>query len=621
MCNFLRRGAGSLVLTMVFCLVVVMRIPQSYAQRGGAGRPNIGSSKSPYTIPVTVRRVVLDVVVKDSHGNAVHGLKKKDFSVFENNKPQEIRTFEAYDFNASQPFVAPKLPPMPPDTYVNVATTPESGPLYVIVYDAVHMEGANPMDTMDQGDAIQARKQLATFLASKPAGTRFALFLLGTDFRLLQGFTTDQNKLLEAFDLHRKGSHIPWNFLYGANYGKDDTVLPFEVMAFIGHYLEGLPGRKNLIWMSSQFPAVVPMFGIQAGQVGNTMSAPSGSPLQAQGFDGSAGTTLGDTWSAKILREAIDSLNAAQVSVYPVDVAGLNPSAAAGGIDPIADNIATATGGHAYYNTNDISGAIQAATEDGSSYYELTYSPSGYKEDGKMRHIRVVANHKGYNLEYRRYYYAEDPDAPLTNDEKRVAMAVADQVVAHKAGDSMYAYMQHGAPIDHDIVFRAQFHAGPVAQATPEQMANLVQQPAYFVIRKRDKPVKLPPPIPLQSYSIDYLVHDQSARGPCGWTGAGVCCCCLQQRRQAAERHCAECGSIADHAEVRAAGAVLSRGADAGCADGSGLVAGCCARREYRPHWDDGDSATVDAGRRARSTGHRGQRRAGRRLFRSLRKI
>jgi hypothetical protein len=95
-------------------------------------------------------------------------------------------------------------------------------------------------------------------------------------------------------------------------------------------------------------------------------------------------------------------------------------------------------------------------------------------------------------------------------------MAVADQVVAHKAGDSMYAYMQHGAPIDHDIVFRAQFRAGPVVQASPEQMANLVEQPAYFVIRKKDKPVKLPPPVPLQSYSIDYLVLDQSAEAHAG---------------------------------------------------------------------------------------------------------
>jgi hypothetical protein len=99
----------------------------------------------------------------------------------------------------------------------------------------------------------------------------------------------------------------------------------------------------------------------------------------------------------------------------------------------------------------------------------------------------------------------------LTDEDKRAILAVADQVVAHKQGDSLYAYMHHGAPIDHDIVFRAQFHAGPEAVATPDQMANLVEQPAYFVVRKKDKPVKLPPPIPLRAYKIDYLVLDQSA--------------------------------------------------------------------------------------------------------------
>jgi VWFA-related protein len=494
----------------------------SFAQRGGGGRPNAGSGGSkqqtPYTIPVTVRRVVLDVVVKDSHGNPVKGLTKRDFSVFEQKKQQEIRSFEEVDFNSSGNFVAAKLPPMPPDTYVNVATEQEKGPLYVIVYDAVHMEGGNPMSQADQGEQIQARKQLAAFLASKPAGSRFALFLLGTDFRLLQGFTTDPTKLLDAFDVHRKGGHIPVNFLYGANFGKDDPDMPFEVMAFIGHYLEGLPGRKNLIWMSGQFPAMVSMIGIQAAQVGNTMASGASSPLQAQGFDGADETTLGDTWSAKIMRQAINALNAAQVSVYPVDTNALNPEL--DGIDTIADNIAVATGGRAYYNTNDIAGAIEKATDDGSNYYEITYAPSDPRQDNKIRAITVNVGsshgNKGYNLEYRRYYYAEDPDAPLTNEDKQRAVAVADQVVAHKAGDSMFAYMQHGAPADHDIVFRAQFHAGPVAMATGDQMANLVEQPAYFVVRKKDKPVKLPPAIPLRAYTIDYLVLDQSAEAHAG---------------------------------------------------------------------------------------------------------
>jgi hypothetical protein len=67
----------------LFCLGLCAT---SYAQHGG-GRPNSGAGGSkqqaPYTIPVTVRRVVLDVVVKDSHGNPVKGLTRSDFSVFE----------------------------------------------------------------------------------------------------------------------------------------------------------------------------------------------------------------------------------------------------------------------------------------------------------------------------------------------------------------------------------------------------------------------------------------------------------------------------------------------------------------------------------------------------------
>lgn len=495
-----RRGTTLWVPVTGFCLMLSAASTCGYAQRGGAGRPNMSSNKSPYTIPVTVRRVVLDVVVTDNHGNPVQGLKKNNFSVTEDKKWQEIRSFDEFDFNSESNFVAPKVPPLPPDTYVNVETAPERGPLFVIVYDAVHMKPE---------DQPQARKQLADFLASRQEGTRFALFLLAKDFRLLQGFTTDSTKLLATFDQHRKDGDIPQVFLYGANYGSSDVDMPFEVMTFVARYLEGLPGRKNLIWLSSEFPSEVPLFAIQDMVVGNVMSSPAGSPLQAQGFDGSAPTTMGESWDFKVMKQAIDALNAGQVSVYPVNVSGLKPELI--GIDTIADRIANATGGRAYYNTNDYSAAMKDAVRNGSTYYEISYSPSETKEDGTMRKIAVKVDKKGYLLEYRRYYYAEDPNAPLTDEDKRAILAVADQVVAHKQGDSLYAYMHHGAPIDHDIVFRAQFHAGPEAVATPDQMANLVEQPAYFVVRKKDKPVKLPPPIPLRAYRIDYLVLDQSA--------------------------------------------------------------------------------------------------------------
>ena len=506
----LRRAASSL-LFLLCCSSLWTGAPALLAQRSHSGGMATGKTNQPYTIPVTVRRVVLDVVVTDGSHNPVLGLKERDFSVYEDNKLQAIKSFEAFNFDAATKFVAPKIAPLPPDTYMNVQTSPERGPLYVIVYDAVHMRHNDLED-----DQIRARKQLADFLASKPAGTRFALFLLAEDFHLVQGFTTDPQQLLKAFDSHQNVKGIPLNFLMASNYGAADVDLPYQVMAFVGHYLEGLPGRKNLIWLSSEFPATVPMFAIQneiatAQGTAGSMAPSSSSPMQAQGFDGSAPTTMGNTWDEKIMRQAIDALNAAQVSVYPVDVGGLKPEQ--NGMDTAAQRIADVTGGRAYYNTNDFAGAMMDATVNGSSYYEITYSPSNSAMDSKQRNVRVNLDHKGYNLEYRRYYYAEDPDAPMTNDQKRAAAAVQldDHPVAHLPGDSLYAYMEHGAPADHDIVFRAQFHAGPAAMATPAQMANLIQQPAYFVVRKPNKPVKLPPPIPLRTYTIDYLVLDQAA--------------------------------------------------------------------------------------------------------------
>lgn len=490
------------------CTALCAFAPAAAAQHGhgsAAAHPTGNNSKdsTPYTLQVTVRRVVLDVVVTDGNHNAVPGLTQSDFSVLEDNKPQAIKSFESFHFSPAQEYVAPKMPDLPPDTYMNVATAPERGPLYVIVYDAVNMRHNDLED-----DQIRARKQLADFLASKPPGTRFALFLLAEDFHLVQGFTTDPQELLTAFDGHRKVKGIPLNFLMASNYGAADVTVPFQVMAFLGHYLEGLPGRKNVIWLSSEFPVAVPMFAVQAN-----IAAAGGSTsnMQAQGFGSDAPTTMGDTWEEKWMRKAIDAMNAAQVSVYPVDVGGLKPEL--NGIDTLADHIADATGGKAYYNTNDFAGAMQDATKNGSSYYEISYAPTNSAMDLKQRNIKVHLNEKGYHLQYRQYYFAEDPNAPLLNDEKRAVAAVEQDnlPVAHLPGDSLYAYMEHGAPIDHDIVFRAQFHAGKVAMATPVQMANLIEQPAYFVVRKQNKPVRLPPPIPLQTYTIDYLVLDQAA--------------------------------------------------------------------------------------------------------------
>jgi VWFA-related protein len=518
------------ILTMGAGLCVAQTPTQNGSGNPAGTTTTQATGDTPYTIGVTVHRVVLDVVVTDSDHHPVHGLAKSDFTVQENSKIQPVQSFEEFSPADAKPFVAPKVPQLPPNTYLNLQTADERGPLYVIVYDVVHMD----MDTHNN-DQIYARKQLQEFLAKKPAGARMELYLLKDDLELLQGFTTDSNQLLQAFDTKRKGPSIPLVSLMGDNLGRADTDLPYVVMTSIGRNLEGLPGRKNLIWLSSRFPKDVPLFGLtkaaataQLGQPGsmadggpglgappvdtggmstgaNTGTFPGSAPdAQAQGFGDSDSTTSSEAYDQKLIREAIDALNNSEVAVYPVDVSGAQSNR--NGMDDLADHMALVTGGKAFFNTNDFVDAMNQATADGASYYEITYAPTDPDYDKRLRRIRVDLAKRGYHMEYRRYYFADAPDAPLLNKEKKAIAAAADDHAAHKQGDVMYAYMQHGAPADHDVIFRAQFRAGLKATATKAQLDVLAEQPAYFVAGKASK---VPKNLAVQTYTIDFLVPDR----------------------------------------------------------------------------------------------------------------
>jgi len=77
--------------------------------------------------------------------------------------------------------------------------------------------------------------------------------------------------------------------------------------------------------------------------------------------------------------------------------------------------------------------------------------------------------------------------------------------------------MKHVAPMVHDLLFSAHVHAeGSSIKATPEQMAQLAEQPAYASTRHKDKPLA---PVDLQSYSIDYRVTAPSLKSQAAQAG------------------------------------------------------------------------------------------------------
>lgn len=125
------------------------------------------------------------------------------------------------------------------------------------------------------------------------------------------------------------------------------------------------------------------------------------------------------------VKETANLFTISKVAIYPVSAEGMmeehileadtaGPAAPEGGghvgssMDTIApynggagarastiaamEQLAADTGGKAYFNTNDLNGAMRNAINDGAHYYTLLYSPTNKKMDGKYRHVELKLN-------------------------------------------------------------------------------------------------------------------------------------------------------------------------------------------------------------------------------------
>jgi hypothetical protein len=173
-------------------------------------------------------------------------------------------------------------------------------------------------------------------------------------------------------------------------------------------------------------------------------------------------------------------LSDAHISVYPVDAEGLRAlstfdasqsgrvngrlatgpefmaitSQAAAGIQAAhftMQDIAEQTGGRAFFNRNDLDRAVQAAAEDGSSYYALAFRPEKYVADGRMHELKLKCKRAGVQLRYRHGYFALDPYDPRHPDPDRLKWMqneMRDALLAQKqleTGVPLQAALQNGS--------------------------------------------------------------------------------------------------------------------------------------------------------------------------------
>lgn len=406
-------------LLLLFCLCFSL-----HAQENSSS-PAYRVSQSPdFTLKASVYRVLVDVTVTDSHGNPVHGLTESDFAVKEDGKPQKVLYFHVYNFGKGMAYTPPKFPALPPNTFVNLPSSPERGPLYVLLYDLVNIpEKYQPV----------ARAQLVKFIQEKPVGARMAIIVSSDGLHLVQGFTADKQKLLAAVNPKSSHPHVPMIFLMGVNFGQGDPVSAAGRLDEIAQYLAPMPGRKNLIWFSSKFPM--------------WLFASLESTVQLQA----------------LAKKTLNLLADNRIAVYPVDATGLpayesyaspaNSHAASGASHGVSllyrsywrqNSIAKVTGGQAIYSRNRLAGALAEAVEDGGSYYTLAYSPSNKDFKGRLRHIEIAVKSGNYHLSYRRAYYG-----------------TRESVMGRPSDRGITSVMEHGAPEYHQLIFGVHIEKNP----------------------------------------------------------------------------------------------------------------------------------------------------------------
>ena len=386
---------------------------------------------------VSTRLVQVSVVVHDSRGEPVSDLKKEDFTITERGKPQQIRFFSMT--SADKP-VRPAVV-LPPNVFTNSFVEHAGVPTSVTV---VLLDLLNTSWT----DQIYARKALIKFLGQIEPQDRIAIFALGArSLTLLHDYTTDSASLIARLnkdrgeiptdlaastlnsDTQQELQNLGLEALADANQREADfftggrIVNTLSTLESIARHLSGLPGRKNLIWVSGGFPLTI-------------------------GFDEmpTIGSTRDQRTFTRETDAAVRALNNSGVAVYPVDARGLmvlpgfdasvrgsfgqrGPSMASR--TPIQANIDTMreladrTGGRAAYNTNDLASAVRRAIDDARVTYTVGYYSTDEAQDGKFREIKVKVNRPHLDVRHRKGYFAMKPSentAKTRKDDIRAAV-------------------------------------------------------------------------------------------------------------------------------------------------------------------------------------------------------
>ena len=355
------------------------------------------ASPSPQNIPDAVIRtttslVEVRVMAEDAGGNPVTDLRREEFRLQDNRKPRPITSF-SFESGSGLPAVNP---------------AGSSGSTSVMVRDSfavVLLDWLNPR----YADRIAVRQEVNKLLKNFQPRQRIALYLLGSNSRLLYDFTSEPADLLQRlaevedepedpFD-PAKPARLDARMKTWATLTVEDRLVSFnaKILDTIGTLqklaakLERLPGRKSIIWATNGFPIVLDVHAVP-------------------------GLGMGAVSYLDRIEPLIAHLNRANIALYTLDARGLRaepPSEQPYGDIGTLEELSSRTGGKSFSERNDLAEGMRRALEDGKTSYTLGFSVPANTQPG-LHMITVQTTRHGVKLRYRQSYHLDEVTAQFT---------------------------------------------------------------------------------------------------------------------------------------------------------------------------------------------------------------
>lgn len=415
-----------------------------------------------FTFKTTTSIVLINLSVKDAHGNAVTNLKPSDVIVLEDGKPQHIASFDFENVDApaglatasaanaaagpsgtieaGTPGAAPKKPAAAAIA-TPVANQYRDRRLLVLYFDLTTMQPEDVANVMKQAEHfVQAQMRPADLVA---------IATLGNTLQVNQDFTSDKAALTRTLESLNPATSN--GFAAGATGSSDGTAddgstftaddsefnianadRSLEALQSVCDMLSPIQQKKSLMYFTS---------GIQRSGIDNEIT----------------------------LRSAVNSCVKANASVNSVDALGLqalppggdatsgsirgagafNGGAQSSTLDAqfaqqeTISTLATDTGGRTFFDSNDFGAAYTKVQQDTSSYYLIGYSSSNHRQDGKYRKISIRFTRPGLVAVNPRpgYYAPRDINHLSTADRQQ---QLQDELNAAVSDHSLNLYLADG---------------------------------------------------------------------------------------------------------------------------------------------------------------------------------